>query len=66
MDMYSLSKVDLITDDESMLRSGFSVIGVIGRPIVSFEFDTQEEAKAAHEAMQAIVAKAMLTTAHPS
>jgi hypothetical protein len=22
MDMYSLSKVDLITDDESMLRSG--------------------------------------------
>jgi len=62
MDIYNLGKVDSITDDESMLRFGFSIIGVIGRPIVSFEFDTQEEAEAAHKAMQAIVAKAKLIT----
>ena len=39
-----------------------SIIGIIGRPIVSFEFETQEEAEAAHKAMQAIVAKAKLIT----
>jgi hypothetical protein len=62
MDLYNLGKVDLITDDESMLRFGFSIIGIIGRPIVSFEFETEEEAEAAHIAMQAIVAKAKLVT----
>jgi hypothetical protein len=62
MDLYSLGKVALTTDDESMLRFGFSIIGVIGRPIVSFEFETQEEAEAAHKTMQAIVAKAKLIT----
>jgi hypothetical protein len=60
MDLYNLGKVDSIADDESMLGFGFSIIGIIGRPIVSFEFETQEEAEAAHKAMQAIVAKAKL------
>jgi hypothetical protein len=45
-----------------MLRFGFSIIGVIERPIVSFEFETQEEAEAAHKTMQVIVAKAKLIT----
>ena len=61
MDLYNLGKVDSITDDESLLRFGFSIIGIIGRPIVSFEFETQEEAEAAHKVMLAIVAKAKLT-----
>jgi hypothetical protein len=65
MDIYNLTKVDSITDDESMLRFGFSIIGVIERPIVNFEFETQEEAEAAHKAMQAIVAKAKLITSYP-
>jgi hypothetical protein len=64
MDIYNLGKVDSITDDESMLRFGFDIVGVIGRPIVSFEFDTQEEAEAAHNAMLAIVAKAKLITSY--
>jgi hypothetical protein len=62
MDIYNLGKVALITDDASMLRFGFSIIGVIERPIVSFEFETQEEAEAAHKTMQVIVAKAKLIT----
>jgi hypothetical protein len=62
MDIYNLGKVDSITDDASMLRFGFSIIGIIGRPIVTFEFEIQEEAEAAHKAMQAIVAKAKLIT----
>ncbi len=65
MNIYNSGKVALITDDESMLRFGFSIIGVIERPIVSFEFETQEEAEAAHKTMQAIVAKAKLITSYP-
>jgi hypothetical protein len=33
------------------IRYAFNIIGVQGRPLVSFAFDTQEEAESAHKAM---------------
>ena len=60
MDIYNLGKVQSTTDGP-----GFNIIGVHSRPLVTFSFDTQEEADAAHGAMQAIVAKAKVITPHP-
>jgi hypothetical protein len=59
MNIYNLGKVALTTDGVS-----FNIIGVYGRPLVSFEFKTQKEAEAAHEAMQAILATTKLITTH--
>jgi hypothetical protein len=65
MDVYSLGKVVSITHGpRSALGSySFSVIGVLGRPVVSFAFD-RKKADAAHAAMQAIVETVKLITPH--
>ena len=47
------------------IRYGFNIIGVHGQPLVSFAFDTQEEAEAAHKGMQPIIAMAKLIVSHP-
>jgi hypothetical protein len=42
----------------------FSRTGVVGRPVVSFSFETRAEAEYARQAMQPIIAKAKLVTPH--
>jgi hypothetical protein len=41
-----------------------NVIGIHGRPLANFAFETQKEAEAAHEAMQTVVAKVKVVTAY--
>jgi hypothetical protein len=60
MDIYSLGKVQSTTDGY-----GFNIIGVHGRPLVSFSFETQEEADAAHKAMRPIIAMAKGVVSYP-
>jgi hypothetical protein len=60
MDTYNLGAVQSTTGGP-----GFNIVGVHGRPLVTFSFDTQEEADAARDAMHAIVAKAKVITPHP-
>ena len=57
MDLYNLGKVALTTDG-----IGFNIVDVHGRPLVGFSFETQKDAEAVHNLMQAIVAKAKLIT----
>jgi hypothetical protein len=37
---------------------GFNIVDIHGRPLVGFSFESQKDAEAAHNLMQAIVAKA--------
>jgi hypothetical protein len=64
MDTYNLGKVASTTGGRGALFHGFDIYGVHGRPIVSFSFETREEADAAHTAMQSIVETAKLITPH--
>ena len=65
MDVYNLGKVASTTDDaRGALRYGFNIIGVTGRPLVTFSFDGQTEAEAAHKAMRDVVATAKLIKPH--
>ena len=65
MDFYNLGKIDLTIDGViGPLLHGFNIIGVHGRPIVTFSFDTQEEAEIAHKAMRDVVASAKLIKPH--
>jgi hypothetical protein len=64
MDIYNLGAVQSTTDGREGYY-GFNIVGVHSRPLVTFSFDTQEEAEAAHKAMQASVAKAKVITPHP-
>jgi hypothetical protein len=63
MDVYTLGKVDTVTSGRDNLYYGFNVIGIHGRPLANFAFETQKEAEAAHEAMQTVVAKVKVVTA---
>jgi hypothetical protein len=47
-----------------VLLQGFNIIGVHGRSLVTLSFETQAEAKAAHEAMLPIVRAARVITPH--
>jgi hypothetical protein len=60
MDAYNLGDIQSTTDGYE-----FDILGVHGRPLVSFSFETQEEADAAHKAMQPIIAKAKVIMSHP-
>ena len=64
MNNYNLGKIDSTTDIRGASRYGFNIIGVQGRPLVCFSFDTQEEAEAAHKTMRDIVASAKLIRPH--
>ena len=53
MDIYNLGKINSTIDGViGPLLHSFNIIGVHGRPIVTFSFDTQEEAEIAHKAMR--------------
>jgi hypothetical protein len=65
MDIYNLTKVDSTIDGViGPLLYGFNIIGVRGRPLVTFSFETLEDAESAHKAMRAIVASAKLIKPH--
>jgi hypothetical protein len=64
MDIYNLGDVTSTTDGRGAFFHSFDIYGVHGRPIVSFSFETREEADAAHTAMQSIVETAKLITPH--
>ena len=61
MNIYNLGKVARTTDGRGDFY-GFSIVGVHGRPLVGFSFETEAEAESAHKAIQAIVGKAKLIT----
>jgi hypothetical protein len=63
MDIYNLGKIVSTMDGvRGALFYGFDIVGTHGRPLVTFSFETQAEADAAHKAMQTIVAKAKVIT----
>ena len=64
MDVYNLGKVASTTDGRGASFHGFNIIGVTGRPLVTFSFDGQAEAEAAHKAMRDVVATAKLIKPH--
>jgi hypothetical protein len=65
MDIYNLGKVDSTIDGViGPLLYGFNIIGVSGRPLVTFSFDTREEAEAAHKALRDVVASAKRIKPH--
>jgi hypothetical protein len=65
MDIYNLAKVDATRDGaRGTSLHGFNIIGIDGRPLVTFSFETLAEAQEAHKAMQAIVPKMKLITPH--
>ena len=65
MDVYNLGKVDSTIDGViGPLLYGFNIIGVRGRPLVTFSFETRDEAESAHKAMLEIVATAKLIKPH--
>ena len=65
MAIYNLTKVDSTIDGViGPLLYGFNIIGVQGRPLVTFSFETRDEAEVAHNAMIDIVASAKLIKPH--
>jgi hypothetical protein len=48
MDVYNLSKVDMIFDPRDDVYFGFNIIGVHSRPLVTFSFETRKEADDAY------------------
>ena len=54
MAIYSLGQVQKIKDPRQPYY-GFDVIGALGRPILSFAFDSQDEAAACHQAMRPVI-----------
>jgi hypothetical protein len=61
MDVYDLGPIVGITADTVGRRlHGFNVIGVSGRPLVSFNYETEEEAAAAREQIREAIARAKL------
>lgn len=65
MDIYNLATVDATRDSaRGTSLHGFNIIGVDGRPLVTFSFETLAEAQDVHKAMQAIVPKMKLITSH--
>ena len=65
MDVYNLGKVDSTIDGViGPLLYGFNIIGVRGRPLVAFSFETRDEAESAHKAMLEIVATAKFIKPH--
>jgi hypothetical protein len=66
MATYNLSKVDSTIDGViGPLMYGFNITGVHGRPLVTFSFETGDEAEVAHKALQPIIATAKGITPHP-
>ena len=65
MDVYNLGKVDSTIDGViGPLLYGFNIIDVRGRPLVTFSFETRDEAESAHKAMLEIVATAKFIKPH--
>jgi hypothetical protein len=63
MDVYNLSEVDSTIDGpRSVNYFGFNVIGVNGRPVVGFSFQTQEAADDAHTLMREVLRNAKVIT----
>jgi hypothetical protein len=61
MDVYDLGPITGITEDTGGRRlRGFNVISVSGWPLVSFNYETAEEATAAREQMREGIATAKL------
>jgi hypothetical protein len=65
MNVYNLSAVSPTKEaPRDRLLFSFNITGVVGRPVVSFSFETQAGAEAARNAMQPIIAKVKLITPH--
>jgi hypothetical protein len=57
-------QLEMLPTMDGVLLQGFNIIGVHGRSLVTLSFETQAEAKAAHEAMLPIVRAARVITPH--
>lgn len=54
MAIYGLGQVRKL-EHSQQLYYGFDVIGELGRPILSFAFDSQEEAAACRQSMRPVI-----------
>jgi|HubBroStandDraft_4_1064222.scaffolds.fasta_scaffold1360127_1 hypothetical protein len=66
MTRYNLGKIQASSNGRGDFSFSFNIVGVHGRPLVAFAFETRDEADAAHLAMQRVVDRATLITALPS
>jgi indole-3-glycerol phosphate synthase len=59
MIIYEVGSITAVKESNgSRILHGFNVIGINGRPLVTFNYDTEEEAAAAREQMREAVARA--------
>jgi hypothetical protein len=65
MDIYTLGNVVTTHDGRGDVHYGFNIVGFQGRPLVTFSFETREEADAARIAIQPVIAKVKVLTPHP-
>jgi hypothetical protein len=65
MDSYNLGDVQAMTDGHAT-HYGFNIIDVLGRPLLTFAFETQKEAEAVRIVVQPIISQASLIITHPS
>jgi hypothetical protein len=57
--IYEVGSITAVKESNgSRILHGFNVIGINGRPLVTFNYDTEEEAAAAREQMREAVARA--------
>jgi hypothetical protein len=62
MDIYNLTEVASATDAHGDVKYGFNIIGVHGRPLVNFSYESPAEAEAAHELIAKAIVRAKLIT----
>jgi hypothetical protein len=62
MDIYSVGEVQSTTDERRNALYGFNIVGVHGRPLVNFGYETREEAEAARADMIMAIAAAKVVT----
>jgi hypothetical protein len=59
MIIYEVGSITAVKESNgSRILHGFNVTGINGRPLVTFNYDTEEEAAAAREQMREAVARA--------
>jgi hypothetical protein len=62
MDIYSVGEVQSTTDERHSALYGFNIVGVHGRPLVSFSYETRAEAEAARADMTMAIATVKIIT----
>jgi hypothetical protein len=65
MDIYSVGEVQSTTDERSNPLYGFNIVGIHGRPLVNFGYETRAEAEASRSDMLMAIETAKVITPMP-